>query len=192
MSRMSGIPFDVNPQIRTALVQLSILMDDYHYSQHAKERILAYTALHGTPSLCPELDVEDEADAELIFVAELPAIPYDSPAWDDDGSVILDMPMLWTGTHPYPLMDPSEPDEATLISHEASDGAVVAAKMIESGVLPPLSGGSPEPYIPSKEDLQDLADWLEQLDRERDIAEMRRWYARHDLSEFNDSIRNGE
>jgi hypothetical protein len=148
---ISSVKFDVNPQLRPALEQLGVLLRDYHYSEHCAGRILAYTAIHGTPSLCPELDVEDEHDAELVFVASLSPIPYDSPAWDDDGAVLLDVGMLLAGVHPFPI---GEPDEATLISHEAPDGPNVAAKMIRAGVLP-VSGGSPEPFVPTEADWAD-------------------------------------
>jgi hypothetical protein len=131
---------DVNPQFAGALAQLGILLDDYHYSAHAKGRILAWTALHGTPALCPELDLEDEADAELVFVASLPEVPFDSPAW-------------------------GEPDEATLIAGEAPDGPAVAAKMVAQGTLPPVSGGCPdEPYEPTEEDWAELRRWSEWCD----------------------------
>jgi hypothetical protein len=182
-----SIKFDVNTHVREALVQLSILLDDYCYSQHAKERILAYTALHGTPSCCPELDVEDEHDAELIFTAELPAIPYEDAAWDDDGSVLLDVPMLLAGVHPFPVMDPSE---AELISHESPDGPVVARKMIDAGTLPPIAGGAPT-YEPDELDWREYSAWSRHLEELRDIEREREWWRRNSLERFNEQRTDG-
>jgi hypothetical protein len=199
MPSIPGIPFDVNPHVAQALVELSILMDDYHYSQHAREQILAYTAAHGTPSGCACLDREDEADASMVFEESLPIVPWDSPAWDrETDTITLDVPMLEAGVHPFPLLDPSDwPAEATLIAHEAPDGRHVVAKMLANGVLPPISGGCDEcydgpdaevddPYEPTAEDLADLADWSERLDRERDIAEQREFWRRTPIEAFNE------
>jgi hypothetical protein len=138
-----------NP-LQAGLDALSLLLEDYHYSQTAREAIVTYTAVHGTPSGNEFLDAEDEHDANMVFEESLPAVPYDSPEWGD------------------PL------DEATLISHEAPDGRHVARKMMDAGSLPPIAGGGPE-FIPSAEDLADYAAWAEELDRREEIrqAELR-------------------
>jgi hypothetical protein len=206
MPSIASIRFDVNPQVAIALEQLGVLLTDYHYSQHAKERILAYTAVHGTPSGCPELDREDEHDAELVFTSELPAVPFDSSAWDREiDTVTLDVEMLLAGTHPFPLMDPCEgPDEVVWRDDAVEPDSEPRAPDEDwyhphspnhpanrPGALPRLSGGSPD-YEPTPEDLQDLAAWSEALDRERDIEDARDWYRRNPLSQFNDHIRNDD
>jgi hypothetical protein len=61
---------------------------DADYSQHARERIVAYTIREGTPTGCPELDPADEWVAEGVFVEALPAVPQTSAEWCD--------PMEWT------------------------------------------------------------------------------------------------
>jgi hypothetical protein len=138
-----------------ALVEHLMMRD---YSSHAIGRIFDHVACNG----CLEgslVEPDDMADAEACFVDALRPVDYSSPAW-------------------------GEPDEATLISHEAPDGASVVRRMQAKGVLP-VSGGAPEPYQPTPEDLADLADWLERLDRERDIAEQREFWRRHSIAAFN-------
>jgi hypothetical protein len=104
------IVLDVNPQVAVALEQLGLLLDDYHYSAYAKARILAYTAREGTPTGCRYLDREDEHDAEMVFVDSLPAVPFDSAAWDREDT-FLDARMLAADTHPLPFGDgPDAPD----------------------------------------------------------------------------------
>jgi hypothetical protein len=186
MATIACIPFDVNPHVAIALEQLGVLLDDYSYSQHAKERILAYTAANGTPSMCPELDASDEHDAEMVFVAELPAIPLDDPAWDREDT-FLDAAMLADGTHPSPFGEPRAPDEDYYHPYSPNHPAN------RSVTLPPVSGGcdeEPEGFVPSPSDWDSYREWSERLDAERDLEDMRRWYKRHDLSEFNDHIRN--
>ena len=104
-SRTTGsrIPLYVSPSVRGALEQLSVLLDDYHYSPHCRGRILAYTAAHGTPTGCPELDREDEPDAEMVFVESLEPVDLTSEAWDRDRGVLFDAEMLATESHPWPI-----------------------------------------------------------------------------------------
>lgn len=71
-----------NP-LRPGLDALSWWLEQQHYSQHAREMILARTAEEGTPSGCVYLEGEDEAAASECFVAALPAVPYDSPQWGE-------------------------------------------------------------------------------------------------------------
>jgi hypothetical protein len=107
MSYSGTIPMDVNPSVREALGELATLLRDYHYSEHAVGRILAHTAAHGTPTGAPELDREDEADAEMVFVAELEPVPFDHESWDRE-DVFLDVRLLADGTHPFPMPDADE------------------------------------------------------------------------------------
>jgi hypothetical protein len=160
------------------------LLDDYHYSQHAKERILAYTAAHGTPSGCAYLDREDERDAEMIFVAELPAIPYDEPTWDDDGAVLLDVLMLLAGTHPFPVGEPEEgPDAPDANWYHPYSPNHPSNRPV---ALPPISGGAPGPF---EADRRDFEMWLQQVDQpyppDDQVEEQRTWWAANPLARFN-------
>jgi hypothetical protein len=179
---------DVNPQIARAAAEVAVLLMDYGYTPHARDQVVLYIRAHGTPTGCPELDREDESDASAVFESELEPVPYSSPAWDRDGGVYLDVPSLIDGTHPLPFAEP-EPDEATLISHEAPDGRHVARKMLDAGTLPmPISGGAP-----TDADRADFEAWLEQVDAgyppDDQVEAVRAWYRRNPLGEFN-AIRN--
>jgi hypothetical protein len=148
---------DVNPVIRRALGELSTLLEDYHYSQHARERIVAYTAREGTPTGCPELDPEDDHDAEMVFVAELPEIPFDSPAWDRE-DVFLDVRMLAAGVHPLPFGDgPDAPDADPQFAFPG------IAPLAERLALPSISGGAPG-HVYTDQDHADHMAWLDSLD----------------------------
>src|SRR5262245_12448065 len=125
-----GIPLYVSPSVGHALEQLGVLLDDYHYSPHARGRILSYAAAHGTPTGCADLDREDEADATEVFVAELGPVDSDSPAWARE-DVFLDAELLAAGTHPWPLgpmvgdddrTGPSAADERRRRPHRAQRG----------------------------------------------------------------------
>jgi hypothetical protein len=96
------IPLYVSPSVKGALEQLGVLLDDYHYSPHCRGRILAYAAAHGTPTGCPELDREDEADASMVFEESLEPVDFSSEAWDQYQDVLFDSRMLIEG-HPWPL-----------------------------------------------------------------------------------------
>jgi hypothetical protein len=114
------IPLDVNPQVAVALEPLGILLDDYHYSAHARARILAYTAREGTPSGCPELDAEDEHDCEMVYVEAFGPVPYDDPAWDDE-TMCLDVGLLARGVHPWPIPAVGDDDRAEPTEDDLAD-----------------------------------------------------------------------
>lgn len=181
-----GVPFDVNPSLAIALDDLASILRDYHYSEHAVGRIVAYTARQGTPSGCPELDPEDECDAEAVYVEGLPEVPMDSPAWDREDAFLV-VEWLAAGVHPLPFA--AEPDDDTgewpvPAEADAPDASPHArfpgiASLAERMALPPLSGGSPEP---TAEDLSDYGAWSEDLDRRR---EMLSWYERNPIEAFN-------
>jgi hypothetical protein len=187
MSSVARIPFAVNPHLAAAAAQLAILLDDYSYSAHARDRIVAYTIANGTPTGCPELDREDEHDAEMVFTSELPAVPFDSPAWDRDIDVVtLDVEMIEAGTHPFPLMDPSEVDGPDAPDYGPSWSDHLHALITTGKTLPlPISGGAPEPYEATPEDLEDYDRWSEEVARRRAIESQRAWYRRNPLSRFN-------
>jgi hypothetical protein len=66
-------------------VLLAFLMAS-DYSQHCRERILAYVLAEGTFAGCPELDQADETFVERIWCQYLPAVPQTDPAWCDGGA----------------------------------------------------------------------------------------------------------
>jgi hypothetical protein len=104
-SRTSGprVPLYASPSVRHAADAVAVLLRDYDYTPHARDRVVLWIRAHGTPTGCPELDREDEADAEMVFVAELEEVPFDSEAWDRDTGVLFDAAMLADGTHPWPI-----------------------------------------------------------------------------------------
>ena len=161
------VPMDVNPGVRRALVELSTLLEDDHYSEHAKGRILAYTAREVTPTGYPELDPEDEHDAEMVFVAELPEVPSDSPAWDRE-DMAMDAGLLAEGRHPWPVPAVGDDDRE---SEAEMDAAVAAHDEWLSSVpsLPPVAGGGPEPFEPTAEDWADYRRWAEELDAREEL-----------------------
>jgi hypothetical protein len=156
-----AIPLYVGPSTRQALEALTTLLLDYHYSGHAIGRIAAYVAREGTPTGCPTLDPEDEADATEAYVTSLAEVPLDSPMWDKYEDVCLDVALLEAGTHPWPI--PAFGDD----DREAPDGA-----------LPPIRGGSDEaePFVPSDEDWAAYREWAERHDA---LAELRAAEERH-------------
>jgi hypothetical protein len=79
---MSSLSHPLNLGNAPAVLSEWLLAADY--SQHCRERIVAHADFHGTLAGCPELDPEDEAVAEQVFVEALPAVPLTSHAWDDD------------------------------------------------------------------------------------------------------------
>jgi hypothetical protein len=100
--------------------ELDTLLEDYHYSPHARAQIVAYTAREGMPTGCAYLDREDEQDTSEVFVAELEPVPLDHESWDRP-DVMLDAELLAEGTHPFPVAPisggcgepaPFEPSEA--------------------------------------------------------------------------------
>jgi hypothetical protein len=86
------------------------------------------TAANGTPTGCPELDREDEHDAEMVFIEGLEPVSFESEAWDRDRGVLFDAELLSLEQHPWPVpasddfhLEPSEADERWLrsLGHEA-------------------------------------------------------------------------
>jgi hypothetical protein len=179
----------VSPSVRRALGVLATLLEDCHYSRHARESICGHVAREGTLAGAPGLDPGDEADAEMVFVAELESAPFDSEAWDRDQGVLFDAEMLAEGTHPWPIPAVGDDDRTIPPDAELEDYAAWDARqerlMEEIRALRPISGGAPvdgPPYDPTPEDLADFAAWS-------DAVAMRRWYDEHPLSEFN-AVRN--
>jgi hypothetical protein len=153
-----SIPRYRNPQLRRGLAALvEFLMERGYDNSVIRWSIYDHVAIHGT--LAGSLiEPEDEADAEAVFVAALPEVPFDSEAWDHD-EVFLDVAMLIEQTHPFPL--PDEPDAPDASPFLAFPGI---RPLAERMTLPPIAGGAPEP---TAEDLADYARWSEDLDRRR-------------------------
>jgi hypothetical protein len=155
-----SIPLHVSPSVRKAVAELGVLLDEYGYSPTIRESICRYTAANGTPTGAPGLDPEDEHDAELVFVAELEPVPFDSPAWDRDTSVILDAGMLADGTHPFPIPTVGDDDRA-----EPDDFAAAA---LEDLTLPPVCGGGPDDdgpeFIPTESDWEDYCNHFDEVE----------------------------
>ncbi len=182
MSIVASLPLHVSPSVRKALGELSTLLEDYHYSQHARESICAYVAREGTVTGAPGLDAEDEADASWVFENELEPVPFDSEAWDRDQGVIFDVELLIAGNHPWPLVQDQD-DDRTRPDFDASRRAIAASDPLPAELpesfrlpsewndepLPPIRGGSDEaePFEPGPDDLADYAAWSEELDRRR-------------------------
>ncbi len=162
MSIVASLPLHVSPSVRKALGELSTLLEDYHYSQHARESICAYVAREGTVTGAPGLDAEDEADASWVFENELEPVPFDSEAWDRDQGVIFDVELLIAGNHPWPLVQDQD-DDRTAPDFDASRRAIAASDPIPP--LPPTSGGAPddEPeFTPSPADWEDYRNHFDQ------------------------------
>jgi hypothetical protein len=147
-SRTTGpaIPLYVSPSVRGALEQLGVLLDDYHYSPHCRGRILAFTAANGTPSGCPELDREDEADASMVFEESLEPIPFDDEAWDKYEDMVMDARLLASNEHPFPIPAQGDDDRAFDAAMEADDAAM------------------PLPAIPDDRDPRDWAEYRRMFD----------------------------
>jgi hypothetical protein len=159
-----------NPSLKPGLAALVGWLLDHHYSSHAIGRIENFVAVHGTLA-GSMVDPEDEAAAEEAFVAALPEVAGDSPAWDRE-DIFMDVELLAAGIHPWPIPavgddDRMEPDD-------------FAAAALEDLALPPVAGGSPDDESePSEADWRDYSEWSEAL-------EMKRWYdERGGLAEFN-------
>src|SRR3954465_5441023 len=82
-----------NPSLREGLAALVEVLMNRHYSGHAIGRIFDHVAVHGTVA-GSIIEPEDEQEAETAFVDALPALGFDSPAWDRDQSVWLDAELL--------------------------------------------------------------------------------------------------
>jgi hypothetical protein len=137
--RPSSTLFYTNPLFQSGLDALSWWLEENHYSQHAREAVLAHTAAEGTPTGCAYLETEDEGPATEAFVGALPAVPYDSTEWGED-----------------------RPDDAD--RSIPADTVLVPPELLE---LAPLCGGGPEPPTPTDEDLADYGHDLELLEREQ-------------------------
>jgi hypothetical protein len=188
MSSLSrnAVPLHRNPALRPGLSALATWLMESSYTAHAVGRIFDFTAAEGTPTGCPELAPEDEAAATAVFCDALDAVPYNSPAWDDE-SVILDTRMMASGTHPFPCgPEPDGPDAPDAgMSRSAALGELIRTGSVRA--MPPLGGGSPDaaPFEPSEADWDDYSRWSRELDRRYaaaeasripTAAEMRAWY----------------
>ena len=149
-----------NPALRPAVGALIEFLLERDYTTSARWAIADHAAVHGT--LAGSLiEPEDEEAAEALFVAAMPAVPLDSPAWGRE-DVFLDVAMLAAGTHPLPFGE--GPDAPDADAHRRFPGT---PSLAERRALPPVSGGSPE-Y--TDDDLEDHLAWVEQAYPGRAVA----------------------
>ena len=169
MVARASVALYCNPAFVPGLEALAGFLLDNNYSAHAMDQIIGLASVEGTVTGSAYLEPEDEAGATEAFVAALPDVADDSPAWDDP-SVILDVELLLAAAHPYPM--PPEP---------AEEGAEVRRvrrwyreHMAGFPAPPSIRGGSDEaePFEPSAEDLADYHAWSEALERRRTAAEV--------------------
>jgi hypothetical protein len=142
--RPPSTPFYTDPLFQSGLDALSWWLEEHHYSPHAREAVLAHTAAEGTPTGCADLEAEDEGPATEAFVGALPAVPFDSAEWGEDG--------------------PDDGDRSI-----PADAVLVPPELLE---LAPIVGGAPESFTPTDEDLADYAAWSAELDAREEIGRM--------------------
>jgi hypothetical protein len=161
MSYSGTIPMDVNPSVRKAVGELTTLLSEYGYTPHMTASICAYVAREGTVTGAPGLDAADEADASMVFEAELEPVDYDIPAWERDRSVTIDVELAARGEHPFPfdpdsvttgefppvVIEPAEadapdasphatfPGTSTLAERRASNGRIMATATLIGAAL---------------------------------------------------------
>jgi hypothetical protein len=166
-----SVPYYRNPTYRPGLAALVEHLMGKDYSSHAIARIFDHVATSGTleGSL---VEAEDMAEAEATFVDNLPELPADSECWDRDTSLIIDLDLLRRNEHPFPIPAVGDDDRDF-------DAAMAA---LEDLNVPPVCGGGPEP---TEADLQDYGRWSEDIERRRNADEVRAWYRRHPIAEFN-------
>lgn len=178
MRSLTQIPLDVNPLQADALSALADFLEDRHYSPHMTGRILRSVGAHGTLA-GSGIEPEDEADAEAVFVGNLPEIGFDAEVWNRE-DVFLDVELMALDRHPLPFGDgPDAPDADPAIHFPGTPS------LADRLGIRPIAGGSPqadEPFRPTAEDLADYAAWAAELDARRDQED---FYRRHPIAEFN-------
>lgn len=167
---------------------------DHHYSPWSRRNIVSYLERTGELAGAVDLELldrEDEATATEVYVDALGEVPGPHPDWADE-SVYLDadslleawdrqadeeMKRLEEGRpvpDPEPPYEPTDEDLADLEAWlESVDAKRTGSSCLDvepfhpgpdpTPALPPIAGGAPETTV----------------------EEMRAWYDRHPLSEFN-------
>jgi hypothetical protein len=211
MLRNLSIPRYTNPLVATAALEMGLTLEDLGYSQHCRDLIIRHAQACGTLA-GSAIDPEDEAVATEVFEGALEEIPFDSAAWDrEDAFLDLDsllygrdgfdaamealeaqdpIPAEWPDEFPHVLPEPPDAPDA---GRSWSDhyGELLATG--KTSALPPVAGGSPEPFEPSAEDWACYCAWSRELDasgdfpREKDLEDRRRdrrdvlqWYTEHE------------
>ena len=128
----------------------------------------AYLIEHGTLADCPYIDREDLEPCTEIYIEGLPTVHADDESWaDDDGH--------WTPDDAIALYPPDLDDVYDI--PDAPDFAATQQPgyweaLERDGILPALSGGSPDPeptpFVPSDEDWADYRMWTEMFDARDD------------------------
>jgi hypothetical protein len=150
---MTMLPATSTHGHRLALAGLYNWLLERDYSQHCREAIVRHAGREGHLEECPELEPEDKAAAYEALAGAFEPVPYDSPEWGEDDDLDID----------------PTPDQ----------GWYHPSRLAEIAGIPPLSGGAPEPFEPTAEDLADYGRWLAQLERTRP------WYERNSIEQFN-------
>jgi hypothetical protein len=176
MSSMLSVPIYRNPILdgerRIAAASLHNWLLARNYAQNYREAICRHAIAEGTLAGLPDghLDPEDVAAAEQVLVDGFEPVSYDEPAWGEDydpDAGFIPPPVAVEPDDDFP--DPT-PDERW----EGRTPRLMA--------LPPISGGSPEEYVPTAEDLREYGEWSAQLDATR------AWYERNSIEQFNASV----
>jgi hypothetical protein len=131
---------------------------------------------HGVRA-CLYLDREDEEPATEVFIAALPEVAGDGPAWDRE-DVFLDAELLAQDRHPWPI--PTVGDDDRFGPLLDPTGPLPAGEEEPTGEYPtlsalglaPIAGGSPSaedeawwrersrpeptPYVPTAADLAEM------------------------------------
>jgi hypothetical protein len=137
----------LSAQDRLALAYLRrVLTDDGGFSPYAMQRVLGHVREHGTladsPCILCACELDDVTES---WVASFDEVPYDDPEWGADDEA-------WITSDAVPVVATDELDTAEYPTMPA---------------LPPIAGGSPEPYQPSEADLAEFrawCDWVDQVD----------------------------
>lgn len=150
---------------RPELSMLRVHLMSIGYAHSTAERVAAYAEEEGTLAGCPDLDGEDEREAEEVFVSEMDPVPSPSPDWgsmrgdesprfeeDDRWELGPDRPTL--RAIPPELEDDDEHDTAILDLWE--DRHEEAMRGLEVDRIPDAG----EPYEPTEQDLADYDLWL--------------------------------
>ncbi len=157
---------------RPELALLRVHLMSIGYSSPATGRIADYAETEGTLAGCPELDAADEAEAEVVFVREMDAVPSPSPYWGSmrgDESPYREEDDLWElGPGPDPdgtgarwtlrAIPPEldDDDDETVLLNLWEDQHEEAIRQLEVDRIPDAG----EPYEPTPEEEADYDRWL--------------------------------
>lgn len=135
------------------------------YSHAGAARVAAYAEDEGTLSGCPDLDAEDEPEAERVFIESMEDVPGPSPAWGSmrgDESPYRAEDDVWSPVATARAIPPELDDEHdTAILDLREDQHEEAMRHLEVDRIPDVDE---QPYIPTEEDEADYMAWLADLE----------------------------